>query len=153
MATHWFRGLCAVISRRKRFPWRPAVALQRLGESLVNEKPKEFCRAVLDQAKWEPGKGVVVDGIRHAAIVNVLREIAAPAELLLVYVAAPDSLREARVQRREGLDVPLDLLDSHSTESEVETLHWKMANLIVDGNRPTRELACEITVWVKGHSE
>ena len=127
-------------------------SLQRLGESLVNEKPGEFCRMVLDQAKWEPGKSLVVDGIRHAAIVSALREMVAPAELLLVFVAVPDSLREARVRRRDGQDhVPLDLLDSHSTESDVERLLSKMADLTVEGNGPTEVLASEIAVWVKRH--
>jgi hypothetical protein len=75
----------------------------------------------LDQANWEPGKSVVVDGIRHAAIVSALRETVAPVELLVVFVAVENSLREARVQTRDGQDhVPLSLLDAHSTESDVD---------------------------------
>jgi dephospho-CoA kinase len=124
--------------------------LQRLGESLVNEGPTEFCRAVLNQANWEPGKSAVVDGIRHTAIVSALRETVAPTELLLVFVAVADSVRETRVQKRDGQNqVTLNLLDSHSTESEVETSLSKMAHLTVDGNLRVEVLASEIVVWAQ----
>lgn len=124
--------------------------LQRLGESLVNAGPAEFCRAVLDQANWEPGKSVVVDGIRHAAIVSALRETVAPVELLVVFVAVEDSLREARVQTRDGQNhAPLSLLDAHSTESDVDSLLSKMADLTIDGDRPAGVLASEISDWVR----
>jgi dephospho-CoA kinase len=126
------------------------LSLQDLGESLVNENPVEFCRAVLAQADWEQGKSLVVDGIRHTVIVTTLRETVAPSELLLVYVSVEDSLREARVQERDGEgNLSLDLLDSHSTESEVETVLSRMADLIVDGNSLPEVLVPEIVSWVR----
>jgi dephospho-CoA kinase len=125
--------------------------LQEVGAALIEEQGwKAFCRAVIAQVEWEPGQSLVVDGIRHAEAVEVLRQLVAPSELLLVLIAVEESARRARLHQRSITnDETQQRFDVHSTEIQVRTLLPEMADFTVDGTRPVANLLQEIVHWVQ----
>ena len=109
-------------------------ALMRLGEELVTHQLSDFCSRVLTQGGWQPGRSMIVEGIRHAAVVHELRRIVAPTRLFLVMVNTAPSVREARLAE-EKLGGPLTraTMDAHSTEREVSSDVMNAAHCVVDG--------------------
>jgi cytidylate kinase len=76
------------------------VDLQELGASLIQEMGwEEFCRRVLAQADWAPGRPLVVDGIRHTGALATLRRLVCPTDLLHVHIDVSDQERQARLER------------------------------------------------------
>jgi dephospho-CoA kinase len=103
--------------------------LQRLGEQLIDELGAPgFVRRVLTELP--PADLLVVDGVRHLAVDEALRMIAA--QYVLVFVAVDDDTRRQRLAERQGHDVDLAALDQHSTEHEVPLLRERAAT-VVDG--------------------
>lgn len=114
---------------------------QKVGEELFETDANLFCRAVLAQADWKPGQALVVDGIRHSKISELLREIVAPARYILTVVKVDEQIRKERLHR-EGVDQNdlIERIESHSTESQVKTILPQIADFIIDGNEPLPEL-------------
>ncbi len=123
--------------------------LQAVGASLINQGREQFCKAILAQINWEPGQPLIVDGIRHAEIVPIMRQIVAPWNFRLVYLVVNESIREARLLER-GLNdrQQWQQLEAHSTESQVQTVLPEMADLTVDSTRKIEDLVLEIVTWV-----
>ena len=102
------------------------------------------------QVDWEPGRSLIVDGIRHAEAVEVLRQLVAPSELLLVFIAVEEPTRRARLHQRSVTDYEtLQCLEVHSTETQVKTILPGIADLTVDGTQPVERLLQEIVNWVQ----
>lgn len=114
---------------------------QKVGEELFETDANLFCRAVLAQADWKPGQALVIDGIRHAKISELLREIVAPARYILTVVEVDEQIRKERLHR-EGVaqNDLIERIESHSTESQVKTILPQIADFIIDGNEPLPEL-------------
>ena len=124
--------------------------LQELGATLVGQGWEQFCRAVLHQADWRPGECLVVDGVRHVEAIPTLRREVAPSDLALIFIAVDDSTREARLRQEGLLDRErLKKTEAHSTEAQVRTALPQLADLVVDGSRPERELLEDILLWVQ----
>jgi dephospho-CoA kinase len=93
---------------------------------------------------------MVVDGIRHAEIIPVLRQIVTPLDFRLVFVGVNESIREARLVERGLSDrQQWQQLEAHSTEAQVQTVLLTMADLTVDGTRKIQDLVLEIVGWIK----
>ena len=106
--------------------------LQRLGQQYVSLSPDRLCRELLRRADWRPGdESLVVDGVRHIEVLNVLRQIVAPLRLFLVYVRR-DQMRAASASTRVGKRT-LALFDAHSTETQNNAL-CSSADIIVSGD-------------------
>jgi dephospho-CoA kinase len=114
---------------------------QKIGEELVETDANLFCRAVLAQADWKPGQPLVIDGIRHAKISNLLKEIVAPSRYILTLIEVDEHIRQERLHR-EGVDQSdlIERIESHSTESQVKTLIPQIADFIINGNEPLPQL-------------
>jgi dephospho-CoA kinase len=125
--------------------------LQEVGAAMIEEQGwKAFCCAVLAQGKWEPGQSLVVDGIRHAEAVETLRQLVAPSELFLIFIAVEEPTRRARLHQRSITDDEAQQrLEAHSTEVQVKTILTKMADCTVNGTRPVASLLKEIVNWVQ----
>jgi dephospho-CoA kinase len=123
-------------------------ALQELGADYVDRDPEALCRNVLSQeGLFLPGTAVVVDGVRHASVVSILKRLVAPAELRLVHVASAEDVRYQRLLVRGEDAGRLREYDKHSTESEVETALRGIADLVVDGTKPTEVLVDDLVAW------
>src|SRR5438876_3855719 len=72
--------------------------LQELGAKLVTEERGSFCKEVVARAKHARGGTVVIDGVRHLAVLEELRSGVSPCNLICVYVDSPRALRLERVK-------------------------------------------------------
>jgi adenylate kinase family enzyme len=122
---------------------------QAVGESLIKEDLRQFCAAVLAQAPWEPGRPLVIDGVRHAEVAEALKTMVSPSGLRLVYIETEDASREKRLRHRSPEEKSLAELDRHSTEVQVKNTLRDLADLVVDGTKPGEELVREITEWTR----
>lgn len=108
----------SVAARRGLEPSREV--LQKVGEELEAVDSAAFCKDVLTFASWNTGDPVVIDGIRHVRILEDLKKIVAPQQLLFVYLDAEDTTRKARFAHRESTNAEaLATAESHSTELDV----------------------------------
>jgi dephospho-CoA kinase len=124
--------------------------LQEIGGELVGGDLRAFCLAVIGQTTWTGSGSLVLDGVRHIEILPILREVTAPAELLMVFVDTPRELRFSRLQQRAGKEgEPFDQIEAHSTEVQVPRLE-ALADLRIDGTRKIEELADEVMGWLCG---
>lgn len=124
--------------------------LQEVGATLIDQGWEEFCRAVLRQVDWKPGQPLIVDGIRHIEAVEMLRQLVAPSELLIVFIAVDGLTRKARLRQRGTTDHEhLQRVDTHPTEAQVQTVLPSVADLTVDGTQPMDDLLPKIMLWVQ----
>jgi dephospho-CoA kinase len=120
---------------------------QAVGESLIKEDLRQFCAGVLAQSSWEPGGALVVDGVRHVEVAQMLKRMVAPSGLRLVYIEADDASREQRHRETSPDEPPLVQLEAHSTEVQVKGELRCLADLVVDGTRSPEKVTSEITSW------
>lgn len=125
--------------------------LQQIGLELISKGWDVFCEAVLEQANWEPGQGLIIDGIRHMEALQQLEILVRPAELLLVYVETPKGVRLARFQNRDREGLSLDEAEKANTESQVEGILKASADILVDGTAVPAENARKIIRFVRGN--
>jgi len=123
--------------------------LQELGASLVEKGVEEFCRAVLAHYQWNAGEPLVVDGIRHAEVVEALRRLVAPLELRVVFLDVDDNTRRARLRGIDE-DIPkkLELVEAHSTEEQANERLPALADLRLPGDKPVQQLVSTVVNWV-----
>ena len=113
------------------------------GQALVERSPLAFALDVLD----EPPSGgtVLVDGIRHRAILEVLKWLA-PKDIITIAVWADENVRRKRI-RDKGDDPDWVLL--HPTESEIPKI-LSDARLCVDTGKPWDAQLKELVALVQG---
>ena len=98
-----------------------------------NPARRSFALAVIAQAgtEWRPGKGLILDGLRHVEIAQVLKPLLAPAVLRIIYVSAPAHVRGAHSSGSRRRRV-LGRWDAHSTERQVTDSIPQIADLTID---------------------
>ncbi len=111
---------------------------QEIGEDLIRNNLEEFCRNVLAQApNWKPGRPLVIDGVRHVEVSNLLKEIVAPSKYVLALLEVNEETRLERLHREEiNEDDIIKRIESHSTEAQVKTVIPQFADFIIDANEP-----------------
>jgi transcriptional regulator with XRE-family HTH domain len=123
--------------------------LQELGATLVSKSADDFCRAVLTHYQWSAGEPLVIDGVRHAEVVEALRSLVAPLELRLVFLDVNDNARFERLERvDESMSRHLAVVEDHSTELEVRGNLSSLANLRLSGEQPVGELVTTVVNWI-----
>lgn len=111
--------------------------LQDLGEEIERNDPEMFCRAVIAQSRWRPGLSLVVDGLRHERILQIMRRLLSPVEVTEIYVPSDESTREFRL--RERGEVPqggILAIDHHPVEHEALTVLPRNAQITINGSLP-----------------
>jgi dephospho-CoA kinase len=94
--------------------------LQALGEVMVANESENLCRRVIVEAKPFGSQPIVIDGLRHCHIRDMLQRLMAPQQLLVIYVDVPDAIRLERLRVRDGLtDFEVRKFEEHSTEIQV----------------------------------
>ena len=74
--------------------------LQALGQSLVDADAPAFLQAVMRDGSYVPGRGAIVDGVRHEQILNALKSYVGPERVYLIYVCASEEARTERLKTR-----------------------------------------------------
>jgi dephospho-CoA kinase len=114
--------------------------LQRLGQQLVDHDPVQLCRDVLDDAGWQPGTSVVIEGFRHQSIVDALRQLVKPVPFRLIYV---DVDLQTELARTSVSDATMKRYRADPTEIELPNLK-KIADLCVNGTSPVSQAVSRI---------
>jgi dephospho-CoA kinase len=124
--------------------------LQAIGADLVEKDVEGFCRSVLDQVNWQSGQPIIIDGIRHAKVLNNLRQIVAPMRLYLILVTVDEATRSDRLLEREAISLEKhEYLEQDSTEQQVKLDLVHLSDLIVDNRHSLRESVKQIVDWLK----
>jgi adenylate kinase family enzyme len=120
-------------------------ALQNLGEKMVTNDVRGFCKNVLNQQPWQAGKPLIVDGVRHVEILDALGEILAPVRAYLIFINVD---RTTQTKRLKDDPLPhrksLDELEMHPTEQQVRSKLPDRAALILDGTHDSDELTQKV---------
>ncbi len=127
--------------------------LQDVGDFLL-KYPRAFCTKVLEQAHYQLGDGLVIDGLRHQEIVNELRTLVLPTRFVLIYVAADDQTIEPRLrQRGQSLD-DLHCLERHATERQVRPVLAETADIRIvnDDDRSPEDVLEELLHLLRPYS-
>ena len=94
--------------------------LQMIGAELESQDAVAFCKDVLESAGWHSGESIVVDGIRHVRVFEILRDLLSPVPVILVCLEAEEDLRKARLLERDGMEAgSCASAEAHSTEQDV----------------------------------
>ena len=105
-------------------------ALQDLGQELVRREPEAFCRGALSSATLRQDGPVVIDGLRHIALLPVLAKLLEGRHLIVIFVDAPV---EERVERLGGGLTVADLnkIDAHPVEAQLAQIRER-ADIVID---------------------
>ncbi len=115
--------------------------LQRVGQQLVERDAAAFCKEFLAWSGWTSGSNLIVDGLRHAAVLNEFRKLA-DEQICLVFVEAPDHVRQRRLLDR-GERQLADSADE-PTEREVGSILRERADLVLNGTQPPAQTAINL---------
>ena len=127
-------------------------ALQDIGKRLVESDPDGFCRAVLAYGDYQAGDNLFLDGVRHVDIFNLLKRIAAPADVRLIFLSVTDDVQRSRVTTRPDSD---DLVRAagHTVESDLADSLPQRADININADQPLDEVVatCIHTIqsWMK----
>lgn len=116
------------------------------GQRRVETDPGGFTRDVLAASGWVAGQPLIVDGIRHHAIFEVLARLVAPQSCTLVFLDLADDALTAR-RRASGVTSPG--LDNHPTERDVRGRLREAADLILDATKTPRELRDDVIAFLR----
>jgi predicted kinase len=107
---------------------------QQVGEEWVTSDAEGLCDATLAPAAEETL--VVVDGLRHRSVYDLLRARAGGRRVVLVFVDADVSVRRDRLaaDRISVSDAAIGQVLTHSTEAELPWLRGR-ADIVTDGTR------------------
>lgn len=123
--------------------------LQSVGASLMDSGTENFCSGVLSQVVWKTGGCLVIDGVRHAEVLPIIQQLVNPSKVFLVFIKKIEHSRKSWVYQRDSISADrLRAIESHSTETQVETVLAEIADLKIDGDRAINETVQEITDWV-----
>ncbi|MBS1852795.1 MAG: AAA family ATPase [Acidobacteria bacterium] len=118
--------------------------LQDIGQALAETNMKGFCLAVLEDAGFVWGNGIIVDGIRHLSAIEMLRDVIPHQPLKLVYVTA--SIEE-RISRSSLSRSEVVAVDSHIVESDNEALS-RAADFVLQASGSLEESFLTLRKWV-----
>lgn len=109
-------------------------SLQALGQSRIDENPAAFVAEFLVWAAPKPGKLLVIDGVRHAAVDDILREWSREVGRSYYLILIDASLAERAKRRHSGNEVEARRVDEHRVERETVCTLPSVADLVVDGD-------------------
>lgn len=124
--------------------------LQRVGTELLRADPRDFCRSVLVSSGWRGGQNLLIDGLRHAETIEIIRQLTHAKTVRIVFVRISE---EVRLRRLEGYDESdasyRALVESHSSEAQVTAGIADAADFVVDNDGPLQATVSEIGKWME----
>jgi dephospho-CoA kinase len=117
-------------------------SLQQIGERWVADDPAGLCDEVIASVAEQPR--LVVDGVRHMEIYQLLQMRAEGRRVVLVFIETASSIRRIRLGKG-GVDdaAAANAIMAHSTESELPSIR-RVADLIVDGSEDPAEALSDL---------
>jgi len=123
-------------------------ALQDLGQQRVDADAAAFCRDVLAAVGFVPGNDLVVDGIRHVEIFDILAEVGKPSDARLIYLGAPEITRKLRIQSRTDAK-DFSRASSHRVEFELQDALPFRADAVIDAEQPMEHVVAACLALVQ----
>ncbi|PSR19331.1 hypothetical protein C8255_02930 [filamentous cyanobacterium CCP3] len=124
--------------------------MQAIGTELVTSDVEGFCNAVLEQASWQQGQPLIIDGIRHVGVLKTLQKLVDPMKLYLIFIAIDEFVQATRLIERGASELlVLQALKLDVTEQQVDTHLKDIADFVVDGSRSLEEVSQDITNWLQ----
>jgi dephospho-CoA kinase len=120
-------------------------SLQRLGQSLVDRGPRDFCKATLDWLGWAPSRGLILEGLRHMSVYDALRALVHPTQVSLVFIDVDEVVRRARLKARS--EEFSEASGSDPTERDVSLVRNR-ADLVVSSRGTPDSAVAAITSWI-----
>ena len=115
--------------------------LQMLGQSYIDNNPGELILGVLNQCAWQQGHSLVIDGIRHKRVFQLLKKYVSPTPLFLIHLwSTPQDLLTRLKKSNEVNNVSQLEFWRHPTEEEALSVLPQTADLILDALLPTDSL-------------
>jgi len=122
--------------------------LQDLGQDLVKDDVTEFCKEVLRTVQFSPGEQIVIDGVRHKEVLDVISKISHNQPVKVIYLTASDRTR----RRRTPQHLDLASIESHEVESEIETDIKRLADLVIETESDASETFPTLVNWIRSTS-
>lgn len=136
---------------------RPAsrTVWQQLGDELIDDLGwRELCRRVLEQADLtEPGRMLVVDGVRHVQALEHLEVLLHPRPVLLVFLNPSPRQRSAMLEADNISSSQAHGFDSHDTEQQVRDGALAAAAGLTVTEPPGDAAAARIDAWLAARSD
>jgi predicted kinase len=120
---------------------------QQVGEDWVTRDPEGLCDAVLAPTAGQAL--VVVDGVRHRSVHELLRASAEGRRVVLVFVDADVSVLRDRLAYDGINDEATGRVLSHSTETELPWLRDR-ANIVADGTGDSAQVLGALAALITG---
>jgi cytidylate kinase len=120
---------------------------QQVGEDWVSRDPRGLCDAVLASAAGEAL--VVVDGLRHRSVHDLLLARAERQRVVLVFVDADVSVRRDRLASDGISGEAMGQVLSHSTEAELAWLRDR-ADIVADGTGDAAQVLLALGALING---
>lgn len=110
------------------------LSLQRIGQKQVEAGASNFLSAFLSWASPDLGSPLIIDGVRHIAVHDALREWALRSNIDYALIAI-NTPAQTRAERRHDGDLDeTNKVDSHPVEQEAIARLPEFADLVVDGS-------------------
>jgi hypothetical protein len=122
-------------------------ALQDLGQARVDADAEAFCRDVLAAGGFRPGDDYVIDGIRHASIFEILKQIGLPSDAKLLFLGAGEVTRSARVQSRADA-CDFARASTHRVEAELRESLPDRADAVIDADKTMDLVISDCLEWI-----
>jgi hypothetical protein len=123
--------------------------LQVIGTQLLMGDPLAFCSSVLSSCGWQPGKDLVIDGLRHQITIPIIRRLIQPAAMKIVCISVPEEIRLQRLKDRgEGDARNVARIETHSSEQELVPIALT-ADFAIRGDRARDANIVEIAAWLR----
>ncbi len=123
--------------------------LQRLGNELIDQGWEKFCSSVLSMAKWDRGKSLIIDGVRHTECLETIKTLVKPIDTYLIYIHIDDESRRLRILDRKIIDAEeIVQIDTHDTEIQVMSKLEPLGDLIINGSLSKENILGLIYNWM-----
>ena len=108
--------------------------LQRIGQSRIDDDAQRFINQFLSWAAPADDSPMVIDGVRHVAVDQILREwcIAQKQNYFLILINASEGERARR--RHGGNEQEVQRIDKHRVERETADALPQVADFVIDGD-------------------
>ncbi|NTA18890.1 AAA family ATPase [Agrobacterium tumefaciens] len=123
--------------------------LQNFGQRFVEADPEAFCRGLLKSADYDWDENLLVDGVRHVKIFDMLQTVLLPAKVRLIHLSLADELQQIRVEGRND-SADLDRARGHVVEAELGSSLPRRADLIVNSDREFEQIIYDCLAAIRG---
>jgi dephospho-CoA kinase len=125
--------------------------LQVVGTQMLQSDASAFCRSVLSSCGWQPGRDLVIDGLRHLRTIPIIETLITPSRMTIVYVWVPEEIRLLRLKKRgEGDAIDVARIESHSSEQELDSI-TQLATLHLRGDMARDKNVEEVQTCLAKH--